>query len=249
MQAAEEGGAKYQYGYTNAGQLQYEKYIIGSTAATTSFSYNSGQQLTGVTLPNAAQLSYAYNSLGQRTASLVTSSNSAYGFKTELTYATGANGKATDRVEEISYRRVANNNETAAGGFRYTYDDVGNITEIADANDNCLVSYVYDELYQLVEEHDFVRGVDVYYTYDGAGNLLSKSTEDSWGPLGTQTYAYNDSVWGDLLTSFNNQSITYDTIGNPLSYRGWTMDWEAGRQLAGMTKGTPTLKNMLPKPA
>ncbi len=30
-------------------------------------------------------------------------------------------------------------------------------------------------------------------------------------------------------------------MGNPLSYRGWTMTWQGGRQLAGMTNGTDTL--------
>ena len=40
---------------------------------------------------------------------------------------------------------------------------------------------------------------------------------------------------------YNGEEITYDGIGNPLSYRGWTMSWQGGRQLAGMTKGSDTL--------
>ena len=40
---------------------------------------------------------------------------------------------------------------------------------------------------------------------------------------------------------YNGEEITYDGIGNPLSYRGWTMNWQGGRQLAGMTKGSDTL--------
>ena len=43
------------------------------------------------------------------------------------------------------------------------------------------------------------------------------------GTLGTATktvsYAYGDSTWKDLMTTYNGQSITYDTIGNPLQYR------------------------------
>jgi len=35
-----------------------------------------------------------------------------------------------------------------------------------------------------------------------------------------------------LLTAYNGQTITYDTIGNPLTYRrGETMTWEGGRRL------------------
>ena len=40
---------------------------------------------------------------------------------------------------------------------------------------------------------------------------------------------------------YNGEEITYDGIGNPLSYRGWTMNWQGGRQLASMTKGSDTL--------
>ncbi len=35
----------------------------------------------------------------------------------------------------------------------------------------------------------------------------------------------------DLLTSFDGQTITYDEIGNPLTYRdGMSFAWEKGRQ-------------------
>ena len=54
-------------------------------------------------------------------------------------------------------------------------------------------------------------------------------------------YTYGDAEWGDLLTAYDGEEITYDGIGNPLSYRGWTMSWQGGRQLASMTKGSNTL--------
>ena len=54
-------------------------------------------------------------------------------------------------------------------------------------------------------------------------------------------YTYGDAEWGDLLTAYDGEEITYDGIGNPLSYRGWTMSWQGGRQLASMTKGSDTL--------
>ena len=40
---------------------------------------------------------------------------------------------------------------------------------------------------------------------------------------------------------YNGEEITYDGIGNPLSYRGWTMSWQGGRQLSSMTNGSDTL--------
>ncbi|MBS4917877.1 MAG: RHS repeat-associated core domain-containing protein, partial [Clostridiales bacterium] len=41
----------------------------------------------------------------------------------------------------------------------------------------------------------------------------------------------------DKLTSFNGQTITYDEIGNPITYRdGMAFTWQHGRELAGFTK-------------
>jgi len=51
-----------------------------------------------------------------------------------------------------------------------------------------------------------------------------------------KSYTYGDASWKDLLTAFNGQSITYDAIGNPLSYRGMTLSWAGGRRLASVSK-------------
>ena len=68
------------------------------------------------------------------------------------------------------------------------------------------------------------------------------SATDTSGASNEETlYTYGDAEWGDLLTAYDGEAITYDGIGNPLSYRGWTMSWRGGRQLAGMTKGSDTL--------
>lgn len=47
---------------------------------------------------------------------------------------------------------------------------------------------------------------------------------------------YDNSNWKDLLTSYNGQSITYDPIGNPLTYGGTTFTWQNGRRLATISK-------------
>ena len=89
-----------------------------------------------------------------------------------------------------------------------------------------------------------------YLDYDDPSRLddlyFAISTPTSaTGTSGTSNvetlYTYGDAEWGDLLTAYNGEEITYDGIGNPLSYRGWTMNWQGGRQLASMTKGSDTL--------
>ena len=54
---------------------------------------------------------------------------------------------------------------------------------------------------------------------------------------------FSDSQWGDLLTSYDGTAITYDAIGNPLSYyngSAYTFTWE-GRRLVGAVKGSKTM--------
>ena len=62
------------------------------------------------------------------------------------------------------------------------------------------------------------------------------------GELGTPTdtvsYTY-DSAWKDKLTSYDGQTITYDEIGNPLSYRGYTLTWQ-GKRLQNLSGNNTT---------
>ena len=55
-------------------------------------------------------------------------------------------------------------------------------------------------------------------------------------------YVYGDSNWKDKLTSFDGKAITYDAIGNPLTYDGWTFTWKAGRMLHSMVKTGTTVQ-------
>ncbi len=52
---------------------------------------------------------------------------------------------------------------------------------------------------------------------------------------GTIPYGYEDETWKDKLTSYGGQAITYNEIGNPLTYRdGMQFSWQNGRQLQSM---------------
>ena len=59
----------------------------------------------------------------------------------------------------------------------------------------------------------------------------------------TVNYGYGTSGgagWSKLLTSYNGESIVYNTAGNPTTYRGANLDWY-GRELTSYTKGDNTL--------
>lgn len=124
--------------------------------------------------------------------------------------------------------------------INYFYDNNGNIQTITE-NGEEKASYEYDGLGQLIRENSVYANKTVVYTYDNAGNI-HKTDEYAYtnGELGevisTKNYSYEDAEWRDLLTSFNGQNITYDEIGNPLSYRdGMQFTW-TGRQLSSLQK-------------
>ena len=141
-------------------------------------------------------------------------------------------------------KAVTNSYGGKTANFNYTYDANGNILSVSGDQ---TVTYEYDDLGQLVWEKNATAGKAWNYTYDNGGNILSRteyacSGNGTVSGSGTTTsYTYGDAEWGDLLTAYNGEAISYDGIGNPLSYRGWTMNWQGGRQLASMTKGSDTL--------
>ena len=103
----------------------------------------------------------------------------------------------------------------------------------------------------LIREENQAGGYILLWTYDDAGNILTRrrysyANGTAGYPLETVNYGYGNANWGDLLTSYDGQNITYDTVGNPLSYYNgtrWSFTWEHGRELATMTNSGITWTN------
>lgn len=98
-----------------------------------------------------------------------------------------------------------------------------------------MISYTYDSLNQLKRENNLYINQTIVYNYDNGGNITSKviypytTAENLNGvePTETINYEYGDGNWTDLLTAYNGEQITYDEIGNPLTYKGNTFTWNA----------------------
>jgi RHS repeat-associated protein len=156
---------------------------------------------------------------------------------TNYSYLPGVNGSSTSKVGMVTDEGV---------DTTYTYDPNGNISTITTGGQT--ITYFYDELNQLVRENNQVQNLTITYSYDIGGNLTEKKTyayttaDPIVGtPTSTITSVYNDSVWKDKLTSYNGNTITYDNVGNPLTYAGYTYTWEEGRQLAGISGNSQTI--------
>ena len=150
-----------------------------------------------------------------------------------LTYADGDNN---DSVRIKTYASIVDENSILYYG--YEYDDKGNVIRISSGSYPDALStqstYIYDDLNQLIIERDYVRDTVTYYTYDKSGNIELKEIINSDNTIGEIDYEYSSSQWGDLLTSYNGRTITYDGIGNPLSYyngSSYTFTWD-GRRLS-----------------
>ena len=172
-------------------------------------------RLSQTALPTGKTVTYSYDPLARLSGSGIDGVLSS-----SYTYESPGEGKTTPLVSSVT----TNGKET-----EYTYDAFGNILTITE--DGVLQhSYTYDARNQLVGE---TSGTDSYvYSYDAGGNLVSVQKN---GEV-IKSYTYGDASWKDLLTAFNGQSITYDAIGNPLSYRGMTLSWAGGRRLASVSK-------------
>ena len=83
------------------------------------------------------------------------------------------------------------------------------------------------------------------YSYDAGGNITAKKEYAyTTGTLGaavkTYNYVYGSSGWKDKLTSWNGQSITYDSYGNVKSYKGATYTWDRLNRLKSCVKSNGT---------
>ncbi len=144
-------------------------------------------------------------------------------------------GKVTDEHKENAKVKSSATTQLVSqivlsGGrtLSYEYDAEERITKVTDSVDG-VAEYVYDALGQLVSET--VNGVVVNtMEYDNYGNITKKNGK---------VYGY-DSVWRDLLVSYDGQSVAYDAQGNPVSYLGHNLTWEKGRQLKSFDGNTYT---------
>ena len=166
-------------------------------------------------------------------------------FWTNYLYRELPNFKSSNQVYSVDY--IFGKKDTEHNNILgYSYDNMGNITAVSKDNDS-KQNYQYDGLGQIVREDDKVANKSYTYTYDNGGNITSKKEYAyTTGTLGAVTatipYVYGDNNWKDKLTSWNNKPISYDNVGNPTSYDGYSLAWEGGRQLKSVSGAGFTLE-------
>ncbi len=228
-----ENSVKYSYDLNNNISKISDK--IGNSSYETSYGYDKDDKPTSITYNRntANTITQTYDSLARLTGKTVNTGTVTY--NTTYGFLAGVNGSTTNKVGTIT-----NNGAT----ITYTYDANGNIETITQ--NGKITKYTYNELNEVIREDNQTLNQTITYAYDAGGNITSKTeypytTETVGTATKTYPYLYGDTNWKDKLTSYDGKPITYDAIGNPLTYNGYTYTWKGGRYLAGISGNGNTI--------
>ena len=216
---------RFDYALTNSG--------VDSESVTTYYRYSDNGDLTGGIIASDVgntNVSYSYNSFKQLTG--VIYDRASFDQSISLDYLI-KNGNRSALVSSF-----ISTSGGIATSYSYTYDNYGNITSITSGGQT--VQYQYDGLKRLTLEDNPYLGTSTRYYYAENGNISQKSVTYSLsGSSRTYSYTYGNSDFGDQLTAYDGNPITYDALGNPLSYyngSNYTFTW-TGRELTTAKKG------------
>ena len=196
------------YTYDAAGRLtQVADYNSGSTG-TYSFAYDNMNRMTSTTT------TYNFTTAGPWTVQY------GYDAASNRTSMTDPQGTQTTYTYDV-LNRLTNLANSWAGTFGFYYDNLSRRTQLTRSN-GMTTTYNYDQLSRLlsvVHQAGSTTLDGANYTYDNAGNRLSKT--DLQANV-TSNYAY-DAIYQLLQVTqgaSTTESYTYDLVGNRLSSLG-----------------------------
>ncbi len=214
--------------YDIRGRLTAENQEVGVTTYTKSYTYSAYDLPEQITYPNTKAVDFGYDAVGN----LVTIDQGTNSLIADLVYSPSL------KLEEIDYGngvesvfeydankqyRLVRKQSTIAGGtpsnlqdIFYTYDKVGNITNLDENGGTAAardIDYTYDDLYRLTEADNTIASEVRTYNYDAIGNITNKSDQ------GDYTYAETGKTNPQAVTEIKDGSTSkkrfeYDDNGN-----------------------------------
>lgn len=215
-------GFKVKYSYDSENLITNKTYKYNQISHTQTNLFD-GEKLKSTLLDNIP-ITYNYDnlnrSIGKNINNIINTSTSFI-----------SNGKRTSNV----INAFSLNNDT----YNYEYDELLNVKKIY-LNNNLIKEYEYDNYNELIKEKNYDLNTEINYTYDNSGNVLLKETKNLSTAIITDTksFTYSNSDWEDQLTSYNNESIAYDSLGNMTSYKENSYTWKNGIELSKVTNTT-----------
>lgn len=197
VQEVKANGDSLVYDYDAVGNRTEVTTIVNGESETTTYSYNSLNQLDKVTAPDSTETTYSYDNAGNQKT--VTAAN---GFVTTYHY---------DAINRLDDMNIVDSTGVEVESYDYVLGDNGRRDQVIEGNGR-VVDYGYDDLYRLTSETvtDSVNGdYTATYTYDDVGNRKTSIID------GVSTaYSYDDN---DRLLQEGGSIYTYDDNGNTLT--------------------------------
>jgi RHS repeat-associated protein len=278
--------------YDSFGNLLTRMTANGSTI---SYSYDALNRLILVSYPGSGgNATYTYDADGNRLSQVSPPARDYYtydargrltnqteyvdGQKTQTLYAYDQAGNVVQitypdgYVLSMGYDGVGRLNSIGRfANITYTLD--GQISKIAYGNGE-MQTYTYDRRdrpTQILVMYGTTKELDLNYTYDGTGNMLTENSQSygydalnrlnyTSGPWGTITYTYDavgnrvqmvngstvtNYTYGEFnrLTSAGNVNYTYDANGNMIAKSGgWTYSYDYENRLTAVSRNGVTVQ-------
>lgn len=211
--------------------------VTQSNFGTTTTSALVGNSIEYTTGNNTLEYNHTDNSDYQITADEINYNNDT---AMTNTYTYDNDGNATgkhiyyydsEEIDDIVVHEYSSNGRIVSMGvgdpcIHYSYDSKGQLNRVnSEYPDSCTNQYTYDSRGNITAKNEYA------YT---TGSLENAT------PTSTRTFTYAASGWTDKLTAVDNTPLTYDAIGNVLTYGNRNFTWSNGRNLAQITEGTDT---------
>ena len=211
-----DGSGWSSFEYDNLGRLIKEtKSVTGEASPfVIERTYDLLGRLETLTYPDATAATYTYNSQGGietiQLGSQAIVSGMTYNAAGQIQQITYGNGVTTDYTYDVETLRLDRLLTTGPGGalqdLRYTFDLVGNVTEIQDFVNTADQTFQYDALNRLIQASGAYGNLT--YQYDAIGNMTQKE-----GVTMTYPAASNPRPHAVTATSAG-WALTYDANGN-----------------------------------
>jgi RHS repeat-associated protein len=218
-------GRRLVYTYDGEGRRTSLTAEVGGQALTTSYAYDAAGRLATVTDPLGRTYTQAYDAAGRRQS---------------LSY---PNGVVTTFAHDGLGRLTALASAGPSGAvqsFAYTLGAAGQRTQVSEAG-GAVRDFVYDAVGRLTRESASVAGAprsDTQFTYDPAGNRLTRVHTDAGGTFSTAyTYDARDRLLLDGATT-----LAWDAAGRLVSRAGEAdYAWDPEGRLVRVTRADGTL--------
>ena len=206
------------YCYDTRGNITQKQQITAAATDTISYTYTAADRLSTLTEPDGTVVTDTYNALGQLTmvqvaplggaTQTVVSGATYVPFGPIASYTLGS-GQIVTRTYDANYN--VSDVTSPALNLHFARDAMGNINALGDAPgaDPAVETYSYDPLYRLKSVNDGSGNATESYTYNKAGDRLSKSAQ---GGLATGVYSYDANT--HHVTAIGGSARSYDANGN-----------------------------------